>query len=386
MPVSLAPAPERRGHPLGRVRPRMTVVQVVLNLGHGGMEATAVNLAQGLDPERFRAVIVALDAGGEHEDTLRQSGIEYHVLGGRRFWQPGFHWGLARLLRTVNAAVVHTHHFASLVHTVPAVRLARVRRVIHTEHSYQYLEPRPDYRRVLRWLSAASDVFVVVGHALQPYYRDAVRVAARRLRVIPNGIDTERYRPAPDAAARRHALGLPAAALLVGTAGRFFPEKDYATLLRGLAAACEARAGLHLLLLGDGPERPALESLAAQLGLGDRVSFLGWRTDLPRLLPLLDVFVLSSRSEALPLVALEALACAVPVVATPVGEVPEVVTDGETGVLFPVGDAAALGRVLTHLADASARRLALGRAGRARVIERYSQQAMVHGYVRAYEG
>lgn len=384
--MTVLTASSATARPQPAARPRTTIVQVLLNLGHGGMESMAVNLARGLDPQRFRVVVVALDAGGEHETPLRQAGIEYHVLGGRRFWHPGFHWSFGRLLRTLGADVVHTHHFGCLVHSLPAAWLARVPRRVHTEHSYQYLEPRADYRRVLRGLSAVSDAFVVVGQSMRAYYEERVRVSTQRLRVIPNGIDTERYRPRrrTDAGAARRALGVPPDAYLIGTAGRFFPEKDYCTLLRGVAALSNTRADAHLVMIGEGPERSTLEALVAALGIASRVTFLGWRTDLAQVLPALDVFVLSSRSEGLPLVALEALACSVPVVATPVGDVPHVVEDGRTGLLFPVGDAAALASALTVLADSGSRRV-LGIAGREQVLARYSQSAMVDAYARAYD-
>jgi glycosyltransferase involved in cell wall biosynthesis len=363
---------------------RVTVVQVLLNLGHGGMESMAVSLARGLDPTRFRPVIVALDAGGAHEETLRQSGIEYVVLGGRRLWSPAFHGDFARILREFGAAVVHTHHFSPLLHTLPAALLARVPRVVHTEHSYQYLEPRRDYRRTLRWLGAMTDAFVVVAHSMHAFYRDHVRVRARRLRVIPNGIDTDEYRPLAQAeiAARRTALGVPPDAFLVGTAGRFFPEKDYGTLIRGFSRFAESHPHAHLAMIGDGPERAALEALAAPPG---RIHFLGWRTDLATILPTLDAFALSSRSEGLPMVALEALACGVPVVATPVGDVPRVVVNGETGLLFPVGDAEALTGSLAALTDPRRRR-ALGAKGSDQIRAHYSRAAMVNDYVHAYEG
>jgi glycosyltransferase involved in cell wall biosynthesis len=289
-------------------------------------------------------------------------------------------------LRRLQPAVVHTHHFGSLMHTLPAAWLARVPRVVHTEHAYQYLEPRADYRRWLRWSSAFTDAFVVVGRSLQDYYRTGVRVSQRRLRVIPNGIDTGLYRPARDMTAVRRVLGLPVDAFLIGTAGRFFPEKDYGTLIRAVGALAHRRPDIRLAMVGDGPERSALEALATSQGISDRVHFLGWRTDLPSILPALDVFVLSSRSEGLPLVALEALACEVPVVSTPVGDMPEVLADGQGGSLFPVADWAALAQALALLADAGARRRALGTAGRQRIVARYSREAMVNGYARVYEG
>jgi len=379
---TLAPPPPGAAVVRGRCR---TIVQVVINLGKGGMEAIAVNLARGLDRTRFRPILIALDAGGEHEAELRDAGIAYSVLGTRRWRDPRFHWTLWKLLRRLQPDVVHTHHFSPLLHTVSAARLAGVPRLVHTEHSWQYLEHRPAHRRALRWMSRLSDAFVVVGSSMAPYYRDHVQVAPEQLRVIPNGIDTDRYRPAADVAAARRAHGLPPG-LLVGTAGRFFAVKDYGLLVRAGALLVPSHPDLHLVMIGDGPERAALEGLAGELGVEGHVHFLGWRSDASDLLPLLDVFALSSLSEGLPLVVLEAMACGVPVVTTPVGDLPEVVSEGRTGFFFPIGDAGALAGVLRHLLVADSSRRALGRAARTRVVEHYSERAMVEGYVRAYEG
>jgi glycosyltransferase involved in cell wall biosynthesis len=235
-----------------------------------------------------------------------------------------------------------------------------------------------------------THAFVLVARSMQAYYRDTVRLGARRLRVIPNGVDTDGFTPSKrNVEHRRHIEGVQANSYLVGTAGRFFPEKDYGTLLRGFAALAATNPTAHLAMIGDGPERPSLEALAQSLGetIAPRIHFLGWRTDLVDLLPLLDVFVLSSKSEALPLVALEALACGVPIVVTPVGDLPDVVADNgsRAGVLFPIGDAAALAGALAELADPTTR-AALATRGRARVIQRYSQAAMVRSYANAYEG
>jgi len=307
------------------------------------------------------------------------------VVGGRRFRDPRYHWTLFELFRRMRPEVVHSHHFSPLLNTVAAAKLAGVPRLVHTEHSREYLENRPDYCRALRWMSRLSDAFVVVGNRMASYYRDEVRVAARRLRVIRNGIDVDRYHAVTNVAGVRRALGLPAG-LLVGTAGRFFPEKNYGTLLQAVAALVPSLPNVHLIMMGDGPERPALEAAAAELGVTDSVHFLGWRSDVADLLPLLDVFVLSSLSEGLPLVVLEAMACGVPVVTTPVGDLPEIVVEGRTGFLFPIGDADALAGIVRRLAAAGSQRRAVGCAARAWVAERYSMRQMVDAYARAYDG
>lgn len=360
-----------------------SVVHVLLNLGRGGMEAMAVGLASSLQRSGRRAVVIALDAGGEHEALLREANVGYHVLDGRHFRSPRFHLRLARILRAERARVVHTHHFATLVHALPAIKLAGVRRLVHTEHSFQYLRERSDIRWTLRGMSWLSDGFVVVGSEMKAFYRDRVRVPADRLHVVQNGVDADRYGRPVDVDFARARLGLPAG-FLVGTAGRLFAEKDYAVLIRALQLVTPHRPDVRLVLIGDGPERTDLENLASTLGIRDRVHFLGWRHDVPELLPLIDVFALSSRHEGLPLVILEAMAAGLPIVSTPVGDLPQVVPAGEAGLYYPIGAPDALADHLLQLAADPTLRARLGSAGAARVRRLYSHDTMVQRYLQLY--
>lgn len=359
------------------------IVQVLLNLGRGGMEAMAVGLAIALQRGGQRSVVIALDAGGEHEAVLRDAGVRYHVMNGRKFRNPTAHLRLLRLLRAEGAVAVHTHHFATLLHTLPAVKLAGVRRLVHTEHSFQYLRDRRDARWLLRGMSWMSDGFAVVGTEMQPFYRDAVRVPVDRLHVVENGVDPDRYRRPADVEAARARLGLPGG-FLVGTAGRMFPEKDYGVLIRGAQLASEWLPDLQLVLIGDGPDRPDLERLASTLGVRDRILFLGWRRDIPDILPLLDVFALSSQHEGLPLVILEAMAAGLPIVSTPVGDLPHVVPDGDAALFYPIGVPAALAEHLLRLATDTELRARLGSAGNQRVRSFYSHESMVARYLELY--
>jgi sugar transferase (PEP-CTERM/EpsH1 system associated) len=360
-----------------------TVVQVLLNLGKGGMEAVTINLAHGLTAEGFRCVVIALDAGGENEDALRCSGIEYHVLGGGKYWDVRCHWKLTRLLRDIGADIVHTHHFAPLLRTLPSAMLAGVRRVIHTEHSEDYLRTRLDHRLALRMMSWFTHAFVVVADAMEPFYREEVAIAAARLRVIANGVDTERFHPPADMRALRRAAGLPGG-LLIGTAGRFFPEKNFETLVRGAAGALRRNPDAHLVMVGDGPERTHLEQVAQALGIADRVIFAGWRKDIADVIAALDVFVLTSVREGCPLAVLEAMSSGVPVIATPVGDVEKVVLAGRTGLLFPVGDVEALSSALIELLENDVRRHAMGRQARSRILVNYNQRTTIERYAEAY--
>jgi glycosyltransferase involved in cell wall biosynthesis len=359
------------------------VTQVVLTIGGGGLEAMAARLAIELVRRGFPSSVVALDGGGEHEEALRAAGVDLHVLDGRRLFDPRFHWRLARILRRTRTRVLHTHHFAPLLHSYLAQRLAGVRRRVHTEHAFEYLQGRTDLQRALRGLARGCAAFVVVGERMPAFYTTTVGLSSARLRVIPNGIDPEVFAPAGDRTGGRHRQSLPDG-LLVGALGRLASEKNIALLIRAFARVLAVCPASSLVLIGDGIERPRLEALAVALGIADRVCFLGWRADAALLLPLLDVYAITSDTEALPLAVLEAMAAGLPVVATSVGDLPDVLDHGRCGLLVRPGDEEALAAALRTLAsDADARRR-LGGAGRQRVLQRYSQRAMVERYLEAY--
>ena len=361
-----------------------TVVQVVLSIDRGGLEAMAVDLAVALRARGVRSAMVMLDEGGRLESRLRDHDVEYHVLGGRRLGDPRFHVSLASLLRRLRPSVLHTHHFSPLLAASAARLMIGAPRLVHTEHSFEYLKERPDIRRALSALSRSCAVFSVLGEQMVPFYAEQVRVPASRLAVIPNGVDLARFVPAADRRAERQALGLPPDAFLVGTAGRLEEEKNYGLLVRAFARAFAARDDAALVIAGDGTEREPLERLVAELGLGDRVRFLGWRTDVPRIVAALDLFALSSRHEGLPMAILEAMASRVPVVSTAVGNIPLVVRDGENGLLAPAGDETAYADALARAAADRGRVAALGAAARATVERDYSQDTMVSRYLQAY--
>jgi glycosyltransferase involved in cell wall biosynthesis len=239
---------------------------------------------------------------------------------------------LARLVRAASPDLVHVTDVWP--QAVVAARLARVRRLLVTHHTPEL--PRNDNLAGRAWQRLAW--------ALRPeviYTSEADRRRDRRRpsQVIPLGIDLDLYRS--EGRVRR------AKGPVVGSVGRLAPQKDHATLLEAAALLPE----VELVLVGDGPERPALERRAEELGLRGRVAFLGRRSDVPVLLPSFDVYVQSSRYEGLCLAVLEAQAAGVPVVATPVGGIRDTVVDGETGLLVPVGDPAAVAAAIRRLLD-----------------------------------
>jgi sugar transferase (PEP-CTERM/EpsH1 system associated) len=218
--------------------------------------------------------------------------------------------------------------------------------------------------------------------------RESVGAAPQRLNQIYNGVDKDKFHPR---AAQRPQVGpagfLTGATCVIGSVGRMVAVKDYPTLVRAFIQACntgEAAAGLRLLLVGDGPARQACQAMLAQAGLTSRVWLAGNRDDTAELMRAMDVFVLPSLGEGISNTILEAMSTGLPVIATAVGGNPELVSAGETGVLFKPGASEDLARALLDYAADPARIAREGRAARARVERDFSLERMVAGYQSVY--
>ena len=211
----------------------------------------------------------------------------------------------------------------------------------------------------------------------------ALGVSRARVTVIPNGVDAARFADGAPAERARLELGADGSPL-VGSVGCLAARKDYGTLLEALARLAGRGTAFRAALVGDGVERAALEARAEALGLTPRVRFLGERADVERLLPGMDLFVLSSREEGIPNALLEAMAAARPCVATAVGGTPEVLRDGETGWLVPPGDPAALAEALAEALARPEEARRRGEAARRAVREGMSLEAMARGHEEFY--
>jgi L-malate glycosyltransferase len=293
-----------------------------------------------------------------------------------------------RVHRDEGLDVLHAHY--ALPHAVSAIlaRAAAQRdssrpapRVVTTLHGTDItiVGSDPSYAPLTQYLLSASDAATAVSESLARDTRRHFCPGADpcAIEVIPNFVDTERFAPqAPGARARRkHALAV--------HVSNFRPVKRVPWLVEAFARATDGTQA-ELVLVGDGPTRSESCEAARRLGLGARVRFLGERDALPELLGPADVFLLSSSEESFGLSALEALACGVPVVATAVGGVPEVIRDGETGLLAPPGDQARFAERIRELLLDPARARAMGAAARADVLARFARDPIVARYEDLY--
>jgi glycosyltransferase involved in cell wall biosynthesis len=335
------------------------------------MEKLLVEFARHADRGAYELRFVSLTSRGPVADELESLGWPVHAMQEPDGLRPGLVLRLARLFRAWGADVVHAHNTKPLMYCGPAARLARVPAVVYTRHGQRHQSTR---RQDLLFRAAArtADRLVCVSHDSAALCgKDGLPAA--RITTIWNGIDTSKFAysgPCPDGPA-----------VMVG---RLSPEKDVQTLVRAAAIVRAARPGFRLHVAGDGACMPDLKAVAASLGVSDVVTFLGEVRDVPALLAGASLFVLSSLTEGISLTLLEAMARGLPVVATRVGGNPEVVADGETGLLVPAASPADLADAMIRLHDEPETARAMGLAGRARVERHFNVQNMVARYESIY--
>lgn len=231
-----------------------------------------------------------------------------------------------------------------------------------------------------RLLVPITDAFIGVAGPHGRYLTEHEGCPAKKVCVIPNGVDTDRFHPRWPNPGLCEKLQLPEDAPVASIVAALRPEKNHDLFLRSAVLIRQQLPAARFLVVGDGPERERLQTLAKELGLGDAVRFLGTRHDIPELLALTDVFLLTSHMEANPVSILEAMATEKPVVATRVGSVPETVLEGQTGYLAAPGDAAQIAAHAVELLRDSERAAAMGRAAREHVVCHWSVKQMVQGY------
>lgn len=364
---------------------RPTVCHVLHGLSVGGAELLAARLARRFTD--YRCLFACLDERGELADGLASDGFGVHLIGRRSGFDLRCVLRLARLFRREHVDIVHAHQYGPFFYSLVARRFCRRPRVLFMEHGRAF----PDYprrKRIVanRLLLERRDRVAAVGDAVRKALVDNEGIASERIDVIYNGIDVAPFAAGAHSRDRiRRELGFGDREFVIVQVARLDPLKDHATALRMLRRVRQHSSDARLVLVGDGPQRPAIEQLVRQLELTAVVSLLGVRSDVPRLLAGADVCLLTSVSEGIPLTLIEAMAAELPVIATQVGGVEEVVEHEVTGLLAPAGDDAALAAHIARLAAAPALRRRLGCNGRRRATASFSEEVMHRQYADLYE-
>ena len=343
-----------------------------------------------LDRRRIESRVISLTTMGSIGHKIQEAGVPVFALGlrpGRA--GPVALWRLAALLRRLRPDVVHTWLYHADLAGIMAGPLAHGPKIVWNIRCAD-LDPAdhpwslPLLLRTLAFLSRYPAA-IVYNSAAGRHAHEKLGYTPRRWEIIPNGFDTERFRPSSDARIElRRELGLNPGALVVGLLARMHPMKDHATFLRAAAIAAQSRADVHFVAAGRGVAGDAaLEAMVADLKLGDRVRLLSERNDAPRFLAGLDVAVSSSYGEAFPNVVGEAMACGTPCVVTNVGDSAQIV--GDAGLIVPPRDAAALAAgVMRLLTLGPVSRDSVRLAARERIKSRFSLSAVADKYEQLY--
>jgi L-malate glycosyltransferase len=366
------------------IMPNKKVLFVNHSMDFGGIETMVLDMARAMPSHGFDAEIAVFEAGGGLDRAVIEDGIRLHCL----HQKPGLDWPmifrLRELIRSGRIDVVHTHNFSAWLYGAIAARLTRDVIHVHTEHSVV------DYSRARyaaeRALSRLRSHVVAVSNHVRKEMADGIGIPSDRIGLLYNGVNLERFSEMLDCRNQvRAEIGVGQNEVLIGVVARLASIKNHAHLFRSAAhLLLRGSPPIRLLLAGDGPERQALEALAHDLQIAERVSFLGARKDTNRIFRALDIYVLPSLSEGMNLTLLEAMSSSLPVVATDVGGNSEIVLDGTTGFLVAVDDEAAMRARISQLVSDPGQRKQMGDAGRISVAMRFDQKATLAAYAALY--
>ncbi len=365
-----------------------TVCHVLHSLNVGGAEVLAANLTRRLQ-DRFRLLLVCLDELGPLGEQLQREGFQVVVLGRRR----GVDWSCMRRLaaccRDEHVQLIHAHQYTPFFYAAASGLFRRRPPVLFTEHG-RWFPDHPRTKRILfnRLMLRPRDRVVGVGKSVRHALIHNEGLRPERVGVIYNGINIATFAngggPTAVRSQVRRELGIGDDDLILLQVARLDALKDHLTAIRALERVSKRWPDVKLLLAGEGPEQSAIAGEIRRRNLESQVRFLGSRSDVPRLLHSADIFLLTSVSEGIPLTVIEAMAAGLPVVATRVGGVPEIVEEGTTGWLAPAGDDAKLADAVLRLAESLPLRRQMGLAGRQRAESMFSDVQWIASYARLY--
>lgn len=368
------------------------IAHIIFRLDIGGLENGLVNLINNLPEGGYRHVIICLKDYTEFRFRIYRKDISVFALNKADGKDVQIYVRLWRLLRELKPDIVHTRNLAALDCQFIAT-LAGVRARVHGEHGWDMVDLHGSnlkYNLLRRLCRPLIKRYIPLSRDLEYWLRHKVAVPKHKIYRIYNGVDTLRFYPATEGR-----WALPETqfthpdTFVIGTVGRMHAVKDQLTLVRAFIHlrqfSPEIGTQLRLVLVGDGPLREQARGLLSHAGATDMVWLAGSRDDVPEIMRGFDVFVLPSLNEGISNTILEAMSCGIPVVATRVGGNPELVMEGQTGILVPPSNPKAMAEALLSYFNDKPMRQSHGQAGHNRVKREFSLEAMVSHYMAVYD-
>jgi glycosyltransferase involved in cell wall biosynthesis len=349
---------------------RITVLFIIKPERGAGAEMVLVEAAKRLNPDRFRVICGLLTPDTEQIIPTQLASVDFRMPGLNGWVWLRFFFQLCWVIYRHRVDLIHVNSYVPGNYVRLAAALMQVPIVIDHWHGFTRFNRKR--RLICRFLSRFTDLSLAVSQGVKGYLVKEIGLQPDQIRVVPNGVDIAAIDAARPGAEVRRELGLSEGAPVIGLVGRLDHwGKGHKELFEAMAGLKE-RFPIHALIIGGGRRRKEVRALAASLGLADIVHFLGHRRDVPDLLHAMDIFILPSYSEGVSLALLEAMAAGLPVIASAVGGNPEVVTDGETGLLIPPRDAEALAEAMERLLADPAWAKEMGENARKQVEADYS--------------
>lgn len=367
------------------------VVHLIYRLDFGGLETLLAECINRMPADKYRHAIVCLTDYTDFSKKITRPGVDIFALNKKPGLGLATHVAIWTLFRRIKPSILHTYNISALEY-VAAAAIAGVPVRVHAEHGRDASDPDGSnwkYNSLRRLLRPFVDRFVPVSDDLKRWFKETIGVADKKNILINNGVDTQQFSVAKDNIVAEHARHFPTNCFVVGTVGRIQDVKNHAGLIDAfilLRAQLPAQKEfLRLIIIGDGPLLSCLRSKVIDAGIADVVWLPGARNDIAALMQTFSVFAMTSIAEGTPVVVLEAMASGLPVIATKVGGMPEVIMDNVTGKLVPASDPHAFASVISEYVLAPELVTRHGAAGRQRIESTYSIEAMLDAYTSLYD-
>jgi len=361
------------------------VTQIIHSLNPGGLENGIINLVNNMDDFKFENTVCCLTQGGDFEKRLNKN-----IKVSKMFKKPGndyqLYIKLIKYLKEIKPTIVHTRNWAGMDGII-AAKMARVPIIIHGEHGFEIADliSQNRKRKFIRKLvlSTMVDKIVTVSKNLKNRLINEIKIKPEKIIHIPNGVDTNKFNIYRKEFTRKK-FGFKKEDFIIGIVARLDPIKNHKTLFFAFKEIVKNYPQVKLIIVGDGPLREELKEKSYQLGIKNKVIFMGERDNVSEILKTFDIFVLPSLNEGMSNTILEAMATGIPVIASNVGGNPELVIDGRTGFLFSPNDVESLvQKIKTYILHPELKQKH-GYNARKRVEEKFSLDQMVRRYEELY--
>ncbi len=362
------------------------IAHLIYSPAIGGSEMVAVNICSNLDTSKFHPMVLFMyKAKGPLEEILSERGISSHHLDrsyARRLFGPFL---LALSLASLKIDVLHVHHVPLLMAIKHAAKLAGIKGIVLTEHAKysisRSLKMQSECRKAADYLHGS---FVSISDDLKAYFVNELGIDANKIIVIQNGVDSAKYCPGQRTEELLSLIPPSHRGPVIATVGRLAEAKDHENFLQALSLLKKDHHCPLLIIVGDGEMRGQIEKSVKEKELLNEVVLVGSRSDVERILPGVDAFVISSKREGLPMALLEAMSAGLPVVSTSVGGIPEVIQNGMNGLMVPPENPEKLADALKKILIDREMAKKLGNEARNTVVRNYSMKIIAQTYSRVY--